>query len=139
MFYDNLPPKYVLSSGGHSTGVPAGGIAVYTNFEKLVVQIKIRHLQTEWVYEELNVQPDQWFDLMIVWKKNSELRLYIDFGIDAIVSGTHYRPSPITISDKIYIGRPSTSDNAGNFGRKLITITISDVFNQYLIPFFKKN
>ena len=124
----------ILSSGGESDGVPAGGVAVYITAGKLAVSIQIRELQTEWSYKELHVQPDIWFHLMIVWKMNSELHLYIDFGIDAIVSGKSYTPSPTTTSDHMFIGRPSDSNDARYFGRKLVTL--SYVFNQYLLQLF---
>ena len=99
--------KYVISSGGQKTGITTAGMAVLTKSGKLVVIFRIRSTTEIWQKDDITVQPDQWFHLIVTWNIFGYLSIFINADEKEATSVSSYSPRNALVSSALHLGKPN--------------------------------
>ena len=96
---DDFSAKYILSSGGHTAEVVAGGIAIVLRHGELWVEVRLRDAERKWIAGRIPVVPDEWFHVAVTWSRSSNLTVYKGGERANTVRSKYMRPSQETIDD----------------------------------------
>ena len=114
MLNPSIGDRYIISSGGQTSTVITGGMALLTLGGNLQIRFITRNPARRWAIADIVIEGDEWYHVAATWNKDGYLTGYINGKQWAQVTSSVWSMASAVASSVMYAGKPNNYE--GEYG-----------------------
>ena len=105
---------FLVNSGGQTIRVKTGGIVLaHKSDGTITVAVRLREGDQAkvWLGENIQAPQEEWFHIGVTWRKNGQLKVYINGNLTTTVSEGTFTPEADDVDSTMHLGKLRQSDH----------------------------